>query len=41
MEQAISPTEYKIRTVAKQFDLTTPEGQGKFAVKALEVLTEF
>lgn len=40
VEQAISPTEYKIRTVAKQFDLTTPEGQGKFAVKALEVLTE-
>jgi len=40
VEQAISPSEYKIRAVAKQFDLSTPEGQGKFAVKALEVLSE-
>ncbi|MDE6565544.1 MAG: DNA primase, partial [Clostridia bacterium] len=40
VDQAISPSEYKIRAVAKQFDLTTPDGQGKFAVKALEVLSE-
>ncbi|MDE6967030.1 MAG: DNA primase, partial [Clostridia bacterium] len=40
IEEAISPTEYKIRAIAKQFDLTEPDGQGKFAVKALEVLKE-
>ncbi len=40
VDQAISPSEYKIRAVAKQFDLQTPDGQGKFAVKALEVLSE-
>jgi len=40
VNQAISPSEYKIRAVAKQFDLQTPYGQGKFAVKALEVLSE-
>lgn len=37
---AVSPSEYKIRASAKKFDLTTPEGQGKFAVKALDILSE-
>lgn len=40
IDQAVSPTEYKIMATAKQFDLTEPDGQGKFAVKALEILGE-
>lgn len=40
VDKAISPSEYKIRAVAKEFDLSEPEGQGKFAVKALDVLSE-
>lgn len=40
VDNAISPTEYKIKEVAKNYDLSTPEGQGKFAVQALEILTE-
>lgn len=40
IQNAISPTEYKIRTIAKAHDLSTPEGQGKFAVEALDVLSE-
>lgn len=40
VEEAISPTEYKIKSIAKKFDLQTPDGKGKFAVEALEVLNE-
>lgn len=40
IDEAISPTEYKIRTISKEFDLSTPDGQGKFAVSAIKVLDE-
>ena len=40
VDNAVSPTEYKIVSTAKKHDLTNPEGQGKFAVASLQILSE-
>ena len=40
IDNAVSPTEYKIKATSKKYDLTNPEGQGKFAVASLQILSE-
>lgn len=40
VEKATSPTEYKIKALEKRFDLSNPEGRGKFALEALKVLED-
>lgn len=40
IEEAMPPTEYKLREISKKYSLTNPEDQGKFAVEAIKILGE-
>lgn len=40
IEEAMPPTEYKLLEISRQYSLTNPEEQGKFAVEAIKILGE-